>query len=160
MKHEEVLKALSRIKNGTYCRVHYSSEMAVKAEYKKQGIRLFKEVKTTFRTGVKYSNIAEVIAERSEPTYVAPKARANNSEWIIPNKALYNTNTKNYSAYFIALRKNARTYVVYHLVTEEGEVETTELTDYMKSILTESAIKPSGSARVRTIKFENIISIH
>lgn len=159
MKHEEVLKALSRIKNGTYCRVHYNSEMSVKAEHKKQGIRLFKEVTTTFRTGVQYTHMAEVIAERNAPDYVAPKPRANNSEWLIENKALHNTNTDSYMAYFIPT-KNSNTVVTYHLVVDGEITDSDTLTDAMKAYLIDSALKPSAGSRVRTIKFDNIISIH
>ena len=159
MERNEILTALNRIKNGTYARVSYKSEMRVKAEFKKQGVSIYRYTCSTFRTGVRYSNMASVIAERSAEDYVAPAPRANNDEWIIENKALHNTNTDKDYVYLIPLAKNAYARS-YYVINANGVTFTIpELKDEYKEYLIPSELTPKKASKLRKINFENILSI-
>lgn len=93
MTKNELMNAIKNIRNGSFFKMSYSTNVPVKACYKKVGIEVVKNVSCIARTGVKYNNIASVIAKKSDPNYVAPAPRANNKEWIINNKIYKNTNT-------------------------------------------------------------------
>ena len=157
MNEKDIIKALSEIKNGTFVRVGYRTELPVRAEFKKQGISIIKVTETTLRTGVNYSNIKTVIERRSAEDYV-PSSRTNNYEWVIRNKVAYNSKTGlNYAVFANSNNNNANTHFV--MVTANGVVPVTvnDIVEYVQpSYFNKSN---NGSNEVRYVKFANIFRI-
>ena len=93
----EIANILNTKRNGTWFSIKYNSKPDVKAAFAKMGIKVVKSTETIARTGIKYDNIASVIARKKAEGYVAPVVKTNNNEWFIPNKISYNTNSCKYS---------------------------------------------------------------
>ena len=159
MEKNEIMTALDRIKNGTFVRVKYKSEMPVKAENKKKGISITKYSEATFRTGVKYSNIADVIAERETKEPTEQKIRKNNDEVLIDNKAVHNTNTNKDYVCFATVKNNANIKSMYLIIIGDKKIIADKLNDEYKAFLIDSALSERKVSYVRKINFENIISI-
>ena len=161
MSHSEIINAVSAIKNGCMCRIKYKSDLPIKALYKKQGIAIVKITDVTARTGVAYEHLASVIARKSLPDYVTPLSRANNYEWIIPNKVAYNTKTLRYSIRIATVNKHNNRKVKYMLIKENHVVEQiSELTDDIKAYVQDSYWNRSSAPEIQNISFENIIAIN
>ena len=161
MERNEILTALNRIHNGSFVRVEYKTEMPVKAENKKKGISITKYASATFRTGVRYSNIADVIKERearaNEET--ATKVRVNNETSIIANKAVHNDKTDCDYVELATVKNNANTKAYYVIIIGDEKIISKTLDDY-KQYLIDSALSERKASYIRKIKFENIISIN
>ena len=159
MERNEIMTALERIKNGTFVRVKYKSEMPVKAENKKKGISITKYSEATFRTGIKYSNIADVIAEREAKEPTEQKIRKNNDEVLLDNKAVHNTNTNKDYVCFATVKNNANIKSMYLIIIGDKKIIADKLNDEYKAFLIDSALSERKVSYVRKINFENIISI-
>lgn len=139
---------------GRMMRISYTTELPVKAKYKKQGIRIVKEVETTVRTGVAYKNISKVIERRNSPDYVPPKPRENNSEWVIPNVLLKNNNTGKTYLYVAPMRKGNNLKALYKINTHENPL------DVMKEYVIPSYFAEKDMPDVITICVDNIKKIN
>ncbi len=165
LSRETILDEVSKVKNGTIARIGYKTELPVKAEYKKRGVKIIKFVETSARLGVNYHHIASVIARKAEEQLEQAVQRANNYEWIIKDKVRHNTKTEKDYLYVASFNKGHNTKSVYILYPENGEPKTLtaeELTNSIyKHYVIDSYWKPTGySSEVRNISFENIIRIN
>lgn len=88
LTREEIINTLDTIKNGRLARICYETEVPVKAEYRKAGIKVLKTVEKTVRIGIYYGSIASVKAKALEVAQeVLPsKKKENPFEWVIKNR--------------------------------------------------------------------------
>lgn len=90
-----IREILENRKPGTFTNITYVVECPVKAEYKKQGIKVRKTVSAVVRFDINYRNIASVKAkkEKETETDTPKKPRTNNYVPITENMLYHNTNT-------------------------------------------------------------------
>ena len=159
MTHEEIKAALESIPAGRFFRLRYTSEMKVKAEFKKQGISVMKVTETTMRTGVAYERIASVVEYKATHEPKRDKPVANNWEWIVPNRIKYNTNTKKTYAVLASVPHGSNSEVYYIVTDKDGDRIMTEDT-LDKSLMQDSVWSQSAYPNaIRTIAFDNILDI-
>ena len=164
LKREVIINEAAKVKPGTITRIMYKTECPVKAEYKKQGYRMFKMVETSARLGVNYHHIASVIARKAEEGLKETVARVNNYEWVLKNKVRHNTATGKDYLYAATFNKGHHTYSCYILMQpDSSELKwfsplDLEESEY-KDILIPSYWKGSNPTEVRNISFENIYRI-
>ena len=70
-------KIMESLKPGVYANIVYNVECPVKAEFKKQGIRVKKMVSMTARFKINYNNIAKVKLARELKGDVVPAKKKN-----------------------------------------------------------------------------------
>lgn len=158
LSSDEIIKSVSVVKNGQMCRIKYKSEMPVKAEFKKQGIKIVKVTEATIRFGVDYEHISTVIERKSNEDYT-PAVRANNYEWVIENKICHNSKTGKDCVRFATLNGGAHKKVVYIVVDSLNETYDIEsLTEEQKKYIQDSYWNRT-TPEVQNILFENIIAI-
>lgn len=134
LTRNEVITNAKELKNGTFMRVAYKSDLPLKAAHKNEGYRISKITETTGRLGVRYGMIHTVI-ERKANTEESGRNYTNNYEWEIPNKVAYNSNTNreyltianvphghNTRHKFIVEKPNGDTYTVDNLNEEKNLV--------------------------------------
>ena len=159
---EQILTATSQVRGGTIARITYKTEVPIKAEFKKQGYKITKIVESSVRFGVNYHNIASVIARKSQES-VNQTSRANNYEWIIKNRVKHNTKTDKDYLVVANLPVNHNSKVKYIL---EGSIMGTldmgnRIDGPYKDIVLNSYFNRNSDEReIRTISFENIITIN
>lgn len=165
LSRECILSEVASVKSGTFTRVGYRTELPVKAQYKKEGVQFFKYTEASLRFGVNYGRISSVIARKAEEQLADTVQRANNYEWIIPNKARHNIATgkdyvfaanfnqgANIHNVYVGLRKGK----VFSIIPESKEMFKQLNEEYMIP----SYWKDGGSApEVMNISFTNIYRI-
>jgi hypothetical protein len=169
LSSEVIISEISKVRPGSLVRIGYTTSVPVKAEYKKVGYKVTKVVLTTVRTGVKYDNIATVIARRAElmeEVQSEPKKeRANNYVPLIPNKVYHNSNTGKDYLYVASFNKGHNTFVQYVVEdpkTNKAVVMTKEefMGSEYKTLPIDSYYKRAdGSHEVFNISFENVYKI-
>lgn len=107
-----VREMLETRKPGVFTTINYLVDCPVKAEYKKLGIQVRKNVTTKARFNINYKNIASVKERLSNEEDKKP--RANNYVPIVANLLYHNTNTdKDYlNVYTIKGNHSKRKYEV------------------------------------------------
>ena len=90
LNRDLIIEAAEKVKPGTIARICYKTELPVKAEWKKQGDKMYKIVETSARLGVNYGNIASVKARKELEENKPQIKRTNNYEWVIKNKVRHN----------------------------------------------------------------------
>lgn len=163
MERFEIIEKVNAIRPGTFVRISYKSEVPVRASDKKAGIKMWKEVSTTVRTGVNYGNIASVIARKSEETDEPKRAYTNPYEWVIKDKVKVHTGTGKEYLYVASVNGGHHTKTTYFY---EGPVigvidMGNSIDEKLKEVVLPSYFNrgSNGANEVRTISFENIISI-
>lgn len=119
MKLERVKEIMENIRPGVYTTITYACACPVKAEFKKQGIMVVKEVSMTARFKINYFNIKAVKAKRSlNHSDLYKKERVNNFVPLVEHCLYHNTNTdKDYlNVYTI---KNSHTKSCYNVFTDQ-----------------------------------------
>ena len=164
---DTIIEAVSTVKNGTYVRIGYRTELPVKAELKKKGVRAYKLTETTVRLGVNYGRIASVIARKAEENLEEVVKRANNYEWVIKDKVRYNTKTQ--KDYLYVANTNGRghnTKSVFVLVPGGNDISITCHGDIFENEFKDVLIpsywtqrSSGGHSEVRNIAFDNIYKI-
>lgn len=163
LKRDTIIKAVEKVKPGTFVRVCYKTELPVKAEWKKKGFKMIKIVETSVRFGVNYGNIASVKARKAlEEDSNKPK-RTNNYEWVLKNKIRHNTNTGKDYLYVALFNKGDNTkykYILEHPFL--GDIDMgDEIERIYNHILIDSYFKKRfEKPEVKNISFENIIRIN
>lgn len=158
-----IIEAAEKVKPGTIARICYKTELPVKAEWKKQGYKMYKIVETSARLGVNYGNIASVKARKELEENKPQIKRTNNYEWIIKNKVRHNTNTDKDYLYIALFNKGDNTKTKY--IVESPSMGTIDLGRELDSlynhILIDSYFKNKyQSPEVKNISFDNIIRIN
>lgn len=119
MNYIKLTEALESIRNGAFTRIRYISELPVKSFYKNAGVKVVKETESTVRFGVKYRNITSV---KERESTLENKTRTNNYKTIIPDKLLYNTNTKKYYVCAFPTKKGTHSKSIYKVLVNDVEV--------------------------------------
>lgn len=159
MAQHEIIKALESIPAGRFFRMSYTSELPVKAEHKKLGIKVHKITEATVRTGVAYNNIGAVQEYKAthEPKLTTP--RENNYEWVVENRIKYNTKTGKTYAVVATIPNGSNRKSKYLISSPEGTrvVEVEELDKHL--IIDSYWKKPDSPDVIRTISVEHILSV-
>ena len=164
LTREQIIDEVKPIKNGTYVRIGYRSELPVRAELKKQGYQAYKVVETTVRLGVNYGKIASVVARKSEKDG-RKKISTSNYSWVIKNKVRYNKNTgKDYLYVANVNGKGANTKELYVLIPKKGKYEITCVKDIFEQEFKDVVIpsywtKHNTCKEVQNIAFDNIYRV-
>lgn len=156
MKFENIINIMSQIKNGTFFRVVYRTEVPIKKSFKDEGFKVIKTSSVITRTGVNYKNISGV---EIKPLGDTGKPRANNYEAIIANKLYFNTNTKkNYINIYPV--KNHKTRSVYEFYINNIKIATRkpEEIDFSDDMFLKKS--SHGPVPMQRINVENIVSIN
>jgi hypothetical protein len=159
MTHTEIMSTINGIPAGRFFRVKYTSELPVKASYKKMGITVHKIVEATVRTGVPYENIKAVREYKAthEPKIITP--RANNWEWVSPNRIKHNTNTGSTCAVFATVPNGGNKRCSY-IVTKDGYTAVVSQEELDRDLIIDSYWSRGDSLDViRTVSLGNILSI-
>lgn len=156
MNENEIISAVSSIKNGCYGKITYKSELPVKAAFKKQGISIVKVTNANVRFGVCYENIGSVI-EYKETHEVQPLKTG--YHWVVPNKISFNENTGKSYVRFASTHNHGAKHSTYFVIENGNAVEFAELPTEKKEIVQNSYWKEKEVPEVQNIKFENILSI-
>lgn len=161
LNREQIMEATLGIRNGTIARVMYQSELPLKAEFKKQGYKLVKITETSARFGVNYGRISSVMA-RNAAGY-EPTPRANNYEWIIPNKVKHNSKTdKDYLvlANFNGGHNTKSKYILYGTTVGTLDMGSSIDPGYAHLVIDSYYKKSTTPCEVKTVAFENILRIN
>lgn len=154
MKYELLRTIMSDIKNGTFMRVTYKSDVNIKSAYKKAGYEVIKFVETTTRTGISYGSV-------KNNNVIPTSTKANNYEWDMVNKIRYNTNTEKHYIFVAPIAKGNNTNTRYFVKLNGTVVYQTnskqKLIDKYENMLYASN---GGFPTVQNIAIDNIISIN
>lgn len=118
MNIENIIRIITGIKPGTFTRLTYITELPLKAEFKKQGYKIFKTNAITTRFNIHYGNIKEVKEKLSDVPYTMNEAL----EWIVKNTIQYNKNTNSYYLCTYPTKKGRNPHSVYTVYTPSGGV--------------------------------------
>lgn len=158
LSSEEIITAVSAVRNGQMARITYKSEMPVKSAFKKQGYKIIKVTEATVRFGVEYENIGAV-REYKESHEVAPLHTG--YRWVIENKISHNDNTGKDYVRFASIHNNNSKKVVYMVIDSLEETTTVEtLSDEQKEMVQNSYWNRTGTPEVQNISFENVLAIN
>lgn len=168
LAEEVIINRAKQVRPGSFVRLGYCTELPVKAEFKKQGIRIRKITFKTVRLGVHYDNIKKVIERKKalENVTNSNTSRTNNYSWLIPQKISYNSNTDKKYIY-AAYAPNSNT-VCNYIVESDGnqsyynqETFMQECRDYIINSYwgDTSTNKQKHTPDVFTISLENIFKI-
>lgn len=165
LTNEQIIEAVSNVKNGCIARISYRTELPIKAAYKKQGYKIIKVVETSVRFGVDYFNIGSVIERKAAEAEAGkvPVVRENPYEWVIDNKVKRHIAKDKYYVVAAVLNGGHNTHSKYILVGSPiGNIDMgSEISPEYRNIVLDSYFnKSSNGGEVRTIAFENIIRIN
>lgn len=165
LNEDLIINTVKKIGNGKIFNIGYRSEVPIKYEYKKQGLRITKFTEKCVRSGVNYSKIKEVILKLSNKEYPKYKSELNNYTWIVKNKVKYNSNTNKKYLYFATLNKGSNTHTRYIIdwPSKGIFVTATDIKDspYRNCILNSYINKKDITIPVvQNISFENIYKIN
>lgn len=131
----KLTEALNSVRNGSFTRIGYATELPVKSIYKKAGVKIIKETESTVRFGVKYKNIGSV-KERSVKEEKTKKT--NNYTPIIENKLLYNTNTGKYYVCAFPTKKGTNSKSIYNVVVNDVVIISSAEKDIISHLVIDS----------------------
>ena len=161
MTLQNVIYALDTVKNGWMTRLAYNTELPVKAEYKKKGIKVIKHTSVTVRIGVDYEHIQAVIDAKKYSSETVKKAVKTAYSWIIRNRISYNDNTGKYYLRVATLPQGSNPSFYYTLIEEVGcsifvkNVSVDDIKDYVVN-----SYWCSNTPIVQNISIDNIVSIN
>ena len=162
LTREQIISTTKAIRGGTIVRLTYRTDVPIKAEFKKQGYRIYKIVESSVRFGVNYGRIASVIARKSDENY-QPIVRTNNSEGIIKDRIKHNNNTNKDYLVVATLPGGHNTKVKYIIEgTLVGTLDTGDTIDshYSHMVLDSYFKRQIETHEIKNISFENIIAIN
>jgi len=158
LNYDEIMSSLTSIINGRMVRICYKTDLPVTAEIRNRGYRLMKIVETTVRVGVDYNHISSVI-EKKANNEIGPNTKTNNYEWVINNKAKYNTNTKKNYVSIAPLKQGSNSRSFYIFVDKFNNQHIVENNQLNKNLVIKSYWKDS-KPEIQTVSFDNIIKIN
>lgn len=160
MKLENVMKAMELIRTGAFTHFEYISELPVKAEFKKQGIKVYKYTSMVARFRVNYSNIKTVI-ERRNNSFQSSKPINSNFKWIMKHAVSYNSNTGNTSLH-IYTGANTRSKNEYLVVSPKGTTYFKDEETFNAScqnLIIPSYFNKTTKSEVFQVNIKNVINI-
>lgn len=168
MKNEKLLSLLANIKNGTYFRISYETEVPLsknklkKSEYDKDSFKITKITEATVRTGVNYGKLRSVIENLKSKE--STKTRANNCEWVIKNRIKHNNVTgKDYLTVATSARGgNVKT--LYAVTYKEHGVfyfsKEELLSTTVAAFIQDSYFNKTGNTPYYCVSLDNILTIN
>lgn len=158
---DDIINAVSSIGNGRMARICYKSELPVKAEYTKKGIKIVKVTEATVRFGVDYEHISTVIEKKKSDDYTIPAPRENNYRWTVENKVCHNDKTGKDYIRFASVNQGANRKVLYIVIDSMSETTTVEsLDDGTKNMIQNSYWNKGNVPEVQNISIENVLRIN
>lgn len=162
MVNEIMVNDIAKVKNGTFTRISYVTDVPVNALAKKNGVSIKKCVESTVRIGINYANLASV-RNRSKTDNDNTKIRVNNFVPYLGNKISYNTNTNDYYLN-VFTTPNANTKVTYiETYVVDGKMVKTTLPgnkELLNPWVTPSYLKKSDSPiDMYRIRLSNLIKV-
>lgn len=160
---EEIINAVSSVGNGRMARICYKSELPVKAEFKKQGVKIVKVTEATVRFGVDYEHIGSVIERKAEDEANGKvyAQRENNYEWVVENKICHNSKTGKDYVRFAHVNEGSNRKVIYIIVDSLSETTIAEtLDDSTKNLVQNSYWNRTSAPEVQNISTENVLRIN
>lgn len=160
MKKEDIVEAIKSIRNGSMARICYRCELPMKAEFVKQGYKIYKTVETTARFGCNYNNLKSVIEKKADPNY-KPSTKKNNFEWIVENKISKNTNTGKDYVRFVPMTKGSNRKASYTFEDSLGKMFEfgSNLPDDFKNLVQNSYWTKKSMPEIQTICMENVLFV-
>lgn len=156
-KLEMMTKIVNQLKNGTFVRFGFETDVPIKAALK-DDIKIKKTTFITARTGVAYKNLKRFKDSEQGIT----KKKANNYSWIINNKIKYNSNTDKYYIQ-LATNKNANIKCFYQ-VYKNGKINVyntkKSLQEKFGEYCINSYFKEKEEPAVMSINIDNVIKIN
>jgi hypothetical protein len=156
LKQEEIIKAAASVQGGRMVRIGYRTEVPLRAEFKKSGMKAYKISETTVRLGVNYEKIHSVQVAKALGDLSGSFNKT--SHWLIPNRVLvHNENNTHYLS--VATIPNAATKTKFIIEEVNGrEVEVDK--NYLIPLATKAFNSLSGSKPAKyNIRFENLYRI-
>lgn len=157
MTKDEILYNIQHCVNGRMIRICYRTEVPVKAEFRKMGVLICKEVEETVRLGVEYSHISSVIEKRAEQIQKSHD-RQSNAMWVMKNKLLYNANTEKNYLRVTPMAKGGNREVAYRIIANGMEQWYDEIPAEYREAVQESYFKEHTSV-VKNVCLDNIVSL-
>ena len=160
MEIKALIEAVKAKKNGTMQRISYKSELPLKANFKKHGIKITKFVEATVRFGVGYENISTVIDRKADESYV-PAERHYDREWVVDNKVYTNNNNGKTYVRFANVNGGGDNRKVYFVVEDSnGKNTVNSLTDTVKEYVINSYWnKKAELPEIQDVNADNIIEV-
>lgn len=155
MKETAIKNILKKIHKGSFTRIAYVSEPALKAAAKRNGIVIHKYTEKTIRVGVAYDRIERVRKKKLASTDTT-KERTPWCHWEVPNMiAKHNTKDSLYLS-FANVHKGAHTKTKWFLNGIETSFEDIVASKYiLPSYFNSSEDFPD----VQIVKFDSIVKL-
>lgn len=151
MDLNNIIKAITNIKKGTFIRVRYMTNVPVKSKYKKQGVIITKIGCMTTRFGIHYPNIKSV----QDKKYV----HNDNLEWIIKDIIQHNkNNNKDYLCTY-PTEKGRNSKFKYIITTPNMTVYSDTLKDVSEYVLPSYFNKKGNTVTMMKINIDNVLQI-
>ena len=146
-----IREIIENIPAGRFFRISYRSELPLKAEYKKQGVKIVKYTTTTTRTGVQYSHIKGVVpSENSKYTsYYA---------WIVRNKIKRNINSGKDYVQLAPIWKGSNKKTSLYLTNSNGTRKISD--DEIKEYVIPSYFSKGEAPKVISVSLDNVIGVN
>lgn len=148
MKVEKIIEAVSKNHPGSFFRISYNTELPVKASYKKEGIKVYKNTNKTVRTGCSYKNIKDISTARGYGNPV-------NYEWIMRNSVSYNKNTNKFYLSIYPTCHGCNTRSSY-MIIRNGVPEVTFDVSNIKDYIIDSYWSKGNPSKKQMISADNI----
>lgn len=155
MELNQIIDKLNNIKKGVFTRLVYTSEVPLRACYKKEGYHIDKYSSITTRFGICYGHIKAILVKSD----IKVISKNNATCWIVKDCIQYNSNTgKNYLCTYPTQKGNH--YKCTYTLTDPTGKTITYNEDEMKNL---PYVRPSYFKQKQTymkkISIDNIISI-
>lgn len=163
IEKDKLIKKVTDIGNGRIVRVGYRTELPVKADFYKKGLKIIKFTEKSARVGVNYHNIRSVVERLKNRQEKDTKRKStNNYKWVVENKVKYNLVTTNYYLQVANLNEKSNEKSKFLTIWPEEGIylftETLEGSPYKNCIIDSYFTKNNGISgnEIQTIKFANI----
>jgi len=155
MNISRLIELFEDIKPGVFTRLTYTTELPVKAEFKKQGYKVTKLCSMTTRFGINYGNI-EKVKEANKDKIQESELSNITTSWVIKNNIQYNWKTEKYYLCTYPTEKGRNTSVTYNVFTPEGNFY--KVKDFDKNIVVDSYWRKKPTSMMK-INIDNILRV-
>lgn len=161
IKSSKLFNEVNSIGNGQMARICYQSEMPIKTAFKKLGCKIIKSSEATYRFGVDYEHITNIIEAKANGE-IKDSTAENNYEWVLKNKIAYNRKTDKYYLRVSSIHNGNSRKTSYTVINADGSTANVDaLDEEAKGMVLDSYWnRPAGGPEVQNIKIENVISIN
>ena len=156
MKLDQVKEIVSNNKHGTFTQIKYITELPLKAKFKNEGYRLYKECTMVTRLGIHYGNIKEVKENGRNKDHIKDTLKYKYYWEDSKNKIVYYPDKDKYYLYTFPTKKNRHEYCKY-ILEHNASKEYTTLDNISDMVISSYWTKKLTSMMMLNI--DNIISI-